>query len=57
MAIREKEEKKKNGMKVTDNMDGEKKADEKSEVGLMVQVIDAVRLAGVEQYSIAASEK
>ena len=32
-------------------------ADEKSEVGLMVQVIDAVRLAGVEQYSIAASEK
>jgi len=24
---------------------------------LMVQVIDAVRLAGVEQYSIAASEK
>ena len=29
MAIREKEEKKKNGMKVTDNMDGEKKANEK----------------------------
>jgi len=29
MAIREKEENKKNGMKVTDNMDGEKKADEK----------------------------
>ena len=32
-------------------------ADERSEVGLMVEVIDAVRLAGVEQYSIAASEK
>jgi len=29
MAIREKEENKKNGMKVTDNMDGEKKANEK----------------------------
>ena len=32
-------------------------ADERSQVGLMVEVIDAVRLAGVEQYSIAASEK
>ena len=29
MAIRGKEEEKKNGMKVTDNMDGEKKADDK----------------------------
>jgi hypothetical protein len=29
MAIRKTEEKKKNGMKVTDNMDGEKKANEK----------------------------
>ena len=29
MAIREKEENKKNGMKITDNMDGEKKANEK----------------------------
>ena len=29
MAIRGKEEEKKNGMKITDNMDGEKKADNK----------------------------
>ena len=29
MAIRGKEEDKKNGMKITDNMDGDKKADEK----------------------------
>ena len=29
MAIRKKEEEKKNGMKVTDNMDGEKKANDK----------------------------
>jgi len=29
MAIRGKEEEKKNGMKITDNMDGEKKADKK----------------------------
>tara|TARA_B100000900_G_scaffold391726_1_gene386589 strand:+ start:54 stop:314 length:261 start_codon:yes stop_codon:yes gene_type:complete len=29
MAIRKTEEKKKNGMKVTDNMDGEKKANDK----------------------------
>ena len=29
MAIKEKEENKKNGMKITDNMDGEKKADGK----------------------------
>ena len=29
MAIRGKEEEKKNGMKITDNMDGEKKANEK----------------------------
>ena len=32
-------------------------ADARSQVGLMVDVIDAVRLAGVEQYSIAASQK
>mgnify|MGYP006237746705 CR=1 FL=1 len=32
MAIRKKEEEKKNGMKVTDNMDGEKKANEKLEM-------------------------
>ncbi len=31
MAIRGKEEDKKNGMKITDNMDGDKKADEKLE--------------------------
>jgi len=34
MAIREKEENKKNGMKVTDNMDGEKKANEKLQAKL-----------------------
>ena len=31
MAIRGREEDKKNGMKITDNMDGDKKADEKLE--------------------------
>ena len=29
MAIKKEEDKKKNGMKITDNMDGEKKANEK----------------------------
>ena len=36
MAIRKKEEEKKNGMKVTDNMDGDKNANEK----LMARVVN-----------------
>jgi len=53
MAIREKEEKKKNGMKVTDNMDGEKKADEKLQAKYEPGVFD---LSKYNKYKKALEE-
>ena len=46
MAIRKKEEEKKNGMKVTDNMDGDKNANEK----LMARVVN--RFTEIEQMEL-----
>ena len=43
MAIRGKEEDKKNGMKITDNMDGDKKADEKLQAKYEPGVFDLVK--------------
>ena len=47
MAIREKEEKKV-GMKVTDNMDGEKKANDK--LNMMADVSDKMTIPQVREY-------
>ena len=48
MAIRGNEEEKKNGMKVTDNMDGEKKADDK--LNMMADVSDKMTIPQVREY-------
>ena len=43
MAIRGKEEEKKNGMKITDNMDGEKRADKKLQAKYEPGVFDLAK--------------
>ena len=51
MAIKEErkfEENKKNGMKVTDNMDGEKRADDK--LNMMADVSDKMTIPQVREY-------
>ena len=48
MSIRGKEEEKKNGMKITDNMDGEKKADDK--LNMMADVSDKMTIPQVREY-------
>ena len=48
MAIRGKEEEKKNGMKITDNMDGESRADNK--LNMMADVSDKMTIPQVREY-------